>query len=139
METNRPNWNTYFMSIAKLASTRSSCSRLNVGCVLTKENHLISMGYNGFLPGAPHISRIRDNHEIGTVHAEQNAICDAAKRGTSINNSVAYITHFPCINCFKLLIASGIKTIYYNEDYKNDNVINEMALENNIEINKLEI
>jgi dCMP deaminase len=52
---------------------------------------------------------------------------------------IAYITHFPCINCFKLLIASGIKTIYYNEDYKNDNVINEMALENNIEINKLEI
>jgi len=127
------------MSIAKLASSRSSCSRLNVGCVLTKENHLISMGYNGFLPGAPHISRIRDNHEIGTVHAEQNAICDAAKRGISIDKSVAYITHFPCINCFKLLVASGIKTIYYNEDYKNDNIVLEMALENQIDIFKLEI
>jgi dCMP deaminase len=139
MESNRPNWNNYFMSIAKLASSRSSCSRLNVGCVLTKDNHLISMGYNGFLPGAPHTSRIVNNHEVGTVHAEQNAICDAAKRGISIDGSTSYITHFPCLNCFKLLVASGIKRIYYNEDYKNDKIVEEMAIENSIEMIKLEI
>jgi len=135
----RPDWDKYFMSIAKLASCRSNCLRLNVGCVITKDNHLISMGYNGFLPGAPHISRIRDNHEIGTVHAEQNAICDAAKRGISIDGSIAYITHFPCLNCFKLLVASGIKTIFYNLDYNNDKIVNEMADENKIIIKKLEV
>lgn len=141
METTkeRPDWNTYFMNIAKLACTRSSCSRLNVGCVLTKENHLISMGYNGFLPGAPHISRIVDNHEVGTVHAEQNAICDAAKRGISIDNSIAYITHFPCLNCFKLLVASGIKQIYYKSDYHNNKLVYEMANENKIEIIQLDV
>lgn len=135
----RPEWDTYFMSIAKLASTRSSCSRLHVGCVITKDNHLVSMGYNGFLPGAPHKSRVRDGHEMGTVHAEQNAICDAAKRGTSIDKSTAYITHYPCINCFKLLAASGIKKIFYLEDYRNDIFVGEMAEESGVVITKIEM
>lgn len=122
----RINWDQYFMSIAILASVRSSCNRLNVGCVLVKNKRVISMGYNGFLPGAKHNSIIKNSHEQATVHAEQNAISDAANRGISIDNCVAYITHYPCINCFKILSASGIKKILYLEDYKNDETIQQI-------------
>ena len=122
----RINWDQYFMSMAILSSVRSSCHRLNVGCVLVKNKHVISMGYNGFLPGAEHVSIVINNHEQGTVHAEQNAISDAASRGVSVKDSTAYVTHFPCINCFKILAASGIKEIKYLEDYKNDNTINKI-------------
>ena len=76
----RIDWNQYFMSIALLASVRSSCDRLHVGCVLTKNNRIISTGYNGFLKGFPHKSIVRNNHEQATVHAEQNAITDGAQR-----------------------------------------------------------
>jgi dCMP deaminase len=119
----RINWDQYFMSMAILSSVRSSCHRLNVGCVLVKNKHVISMGYNGFLPGADHVSIVINNHEQGTVHAEQNAISDAASRGVSVKDSIAYVTHYPCINCFKILAASGIKEIKYLEDYKNDDTI----------------
>ena len=135
----RPKWNNFFMAQASLASLRSSCNRLNVGCVLVKENRVIATGYNGFLKGAPHVSRVRNGHEQFTIHAEQNAICDAARRGVSINKSVAYITHYPCINCFKLLIASGIQEVNYIEDYKNDELITEMALENHIKLVKINV
>lgn len=131
------NWTTYFMCMTLLAKERSSCTRLKVGCVIVKNNRVISMGYNGFLPGAPHKSRIRDNHEISTVHAEQNAISDAASRGASIKDSIIYISHFPCINCFKIIVASGIHNIYYHHDYNNDIFINELAIENGIKLIKL--
>tara|TARA_X000000950_G_scaffold289182_1_gene410533 strand:- start:4379 stop:4816 length:438 start_codon:yes stop_codon:yes gene_type:complete len=129
-ENERLDWNEYFMSIAKLASIRSACSRLKVGCVIVKDKHVVSMGYNGFLPSFPHESIIVNNHEQATVHAEQNAIADAACRGTSVKNGTAYITHYPCINCFKILIASGIKEIYYLDDYNNDNIINKLLQKN---------
>jgi dCMP deaminase len=135
----RLSWDEYFSSITLLASKRSSCSRLNVGCVIVKDNRIITTGYNGFLRGAPHISRVIGNHEQATVHAEQNAICDAAFRGVNISDSVAYITHYPCIVCFKLLVSSGIKTIKYLQDYKNDPLVNELAIESNISIIKLSI
>ena len=98
---------------------------------------IISVGYNGFLPKAPHKSIVRDNHEQATVHAEQNAITDCAKRGVNTNGSTAYITHYPCINCAKILIASGIKEIKYNEDYKNDPVVIELLNSLNIVISKI--
>ncbi len=122
----RLDWDKYFMSIAILGSIRSPCERLKVGCVLVKNNRLVSMGYNGFLPGALHVSRVRNNHEQSTIHAEQNAISDAAARGVSVNDCVAYITHYPCINCFKILVASGIKKIIYLNDYKNDELVEKM-------------
>tara|TARA_X000000950_G_scaffold268109_1_gene345269 strand:+ start:50 stop:517 length:468 start_codon:yes stop_codon:yes gene_type:complete len=134
----RINWDQYFMSLAILSSVRSSCFKLNVGCVIVKDKHIISMGYNGFLPNTEHVSIIINNHEQGTVHAEQNAISDAAKRGVSVKDSIAYITHFPCINCFKILIASGIKEIKYLEDYKNDSIINKIINTGvNIKISKI--
>ena len=123
----RISWNDYFMKAATLASVRSPCDRLKVGCVLVKNNRLISMGYNGFLAGTDHRSIIRWGHEQATIHAEINAITDAAKRGVSIDDTVAYITHYPCINCFKALASSGVKKIYYQVDYKNDPFIEELG------------
>lgn len=134
---NRLNWDEYFMSISLLASTRSPCNRLKVGCVIVKDNRVLSTGYNGFLPGNPHLSIVVDNHEQATVHAEQNAICHAAKNGINIKDSCVYITHYPCINCFKSLRASGIKDIYYLNNYKNDPVIRQLLIQDNTQIIQL--
>jgi dCMP deaminase len=123
----RISWNDYFMKAATLASVRSPCDRLKVGCVIVKNNRLISMGYNGFLAGTEHKSIARWGHEQATIHAEINAITDAAKRGVSIDDSVAYITHYPCINCFKALASSGVKKIYYQVDYKNDPILEDLG------------
>ena len=76
----RPTWDEYFKQIVNVTATRSPCKRLQVGCLLVKENRIISQGYNGFLPGCDHFSIVRDGHEHSTVHAEQNA-ADCAKRG----------------------------------------------------------
>ena len=122
----RISWQRYFIDIASLSSIRSPCSRLKVGCVLVKENRMISMGYNGFLSGCPHKSIIVDNHEQATIHAEINAITDAAKRGVSVDGSTAYITHHPCLNCYKALAASGVQKIIYADDYKNDPIIEDL-------------
>ena len=113
----RMSWQEYFMKTATLASIRSPCERLKVGCVLVKNNRLISMGYNGFLAGTDHKSIVRWGHEQATIHAEINAITDAAKRGVSIDGAEAYITHYPCVNCFKALASSGISKIYYPFDF----------------------
>jgi len=115
------------MKTAQLASVRSPCERLQVGCVLVKNNRLISMGYNGFLGGCKHKSIVRDNHEQATIHAEINAVTDAAKRGVSIDGAEAYVTHYPCLNCYKALASSGVKKIYYNTDYKNDPVVEKLG------------
>ena len=135
--TKKLSWEEYFMSTAILLSCRSSCNRLHVGCVLVKNNRIISAGYNGFLPGAPHESIIVDNHEIATVHAEQNAISDCASRGVSVKDATAYITHFPCINCAKILAASGIKEIIYLNDYKNDSNVLTLLGNVNVKVKQL--
>jgi dCMP deaminase len=133
---NRLTWNDYFKNLVILTSTRSPCQRLQVGCLLVKENRIISQGYNGFLPGCPHQSIIKNNHEQATVHAEQNAVSDCAKRGVSCNNCNAYITHYPCINCMKILCASGIKQIYYIEDYNNDENVDKLSKMSGVTITK---
>lgn len=119
----RPTWNEYFKEIVTVTATRSPCERLQVGCLLVKDNRIISQGYNGFIAGCEHKSVVRDNHEMATIHAEQNAVSDCAKRGVSCNDSIAYITHYPCINCMKIMSASGIKEIRYINDYKNDKLV----------------
>ena len=130
----RPSWDSYFKRIALVTKERSPCERLQVGCVLVKDNRIISQGYNGFLPGCPHDSIVRDGHEQATVHAEQNAIADCAKRGVSCLEATAYITHYPCIICARLLLASGIKTIKYIEDYKNDPLVIEFINQCNVKL-----
>ena len=137
----RPSWDVYFMSTALLMASRSSCKRLRVGCVVVsngvQKNRIIAAGYNGFLPGAPHVSRVRDGHEQATVHAEQNAICDAARRGVSLEGAVVYITHFPCINCAKIFAAAGICCIKYHNDYRNDDLVKEILAESKVALEKL--
>lgn len=136
----RPSWDEYFMSAALLMSLRSACDRLHVGCVLVsggeQRNRVIAAGYNGFLPGAPHESFIRDDHEQATVHAEQNAIADAAKRGISVLGATAYISHFPCLNCAKILVSSGIHAIKYHWDYRNDPLVAELLKAVGVSIGK---
>jgi dCMP deaminase len=135
--TTRLEWDEYFMSIALLASYRSPCSRLNVGSVIVINNRIISMGYNGYIPGAPHISRIQDNHEQSIIHSEINAITDCAKRGVSLEGAKIYITHYPCPNCFKTIAACGIKEIYYLDNYNNNNIVEELASDSSTEIKQI--
>ena len=137
MERERPSWQDYFKEIVLLTSKRSPCHRLQVGCILVKDNRIISTGYNGFLPGLPHESIIRNNHEQATVHAEMNALAFCSRQGFSCLGSTAYITHFPCINCFKLMAASGVKEIRYINDYRNDDVVKKIAGMSEINIIKI--
>lgn len=122
----RPDWDSYFLSIVYLISMRSSCEKLHVGCVIVKDRRILVAGYNGHIKGAPHISKIKDGHEQMTIHAETNAIADAASRGIKLNGSTAYVTHFTCINCTKNLIAAGIREVVYAEDYNNDETCTEL-------------
>ncbi len=129
----RPSWDEYFMATALLMASRSVCGRLHVGCVLVSggehRNRIVAAGYNGFLPGTAHQSRVRDGHEQATVHAEQNAIADAARRGVSVAGSTAYVSHFPCVNCAKMLAAAGVQTIKYHFDYNNDPIVLDLLTE----------
>ena len=133
----RPAWDDYFKEIVLVTKKRSACERLQVGCLLVKDNRIISAGYNGFLPGCPHKSIVRNNHEQATIHAEQNALADCAKRGASCLGATAYITHYPCIICCRLLLAAEIKEIKYIDDYKNDELVEKLANDVNIIINKI--
>lgn len=133
----RLSWDEYFSKIVKVTSERSPCERLQVGCLLVNDNRIISQGYNGFLPGCPHQSIVRDNHEQATLHAEQNALMDCAKRGVSCKGSTAYITHYPCIICCRLLLAAEIKEIKYLNDYKNDELVKTFTEQCNVSITKL--
>ena len=135
---NRISWDTYFSCISLLISARSPCKRLRVGCVLVYDNRIISTGYNGFISGLQHESIVRNGHEIATIHAEQNAINDAAKRGVSVNNCIAYVSHYPCVNCAKTLISSGINKIIYRNDYKNDEIAKTLFNNAKIKITKIE-
>ena len=119
----RPSWDEYFKEIVQVTAKRSPCERLQVGCLLVKDNRIISQGYNGFLPGCEHQSIIRDGHEQATVHAEQNAISDCARRGVSCEGCTAYITHYPCIICCRILLAAGITKIKYINNYHNDDLV----------------
>ena len=137
----RPSWDEYFMATAVLVSSRSSCERLHVGCVVVSTgkhpNRLVAAGYNGFLPGTPHDSKFRDGHEQATVHAEQNAVADAAKRGVSLQGTICYVTHFPCVNCAKILAAAGITEVRYRHDYKNDALVSELFTQAGVVVTKL--
>jgi len=137
----RPSWDEYFMATAHLIASRSPCERLHVGCVIVsageRRNRLVAAGYNGFLPGTPHVSRLRDQHEQGTVHAEQNAIADAARRGSSVDGCVAYVTHYPCINCAKILAAAGIRIIRFHQDYHNDPFVTAILADAGVQLVKL--
>ena len=100
-----------------------------MGAVIVKDRRVISSGYNGYPSGCEHVSIHRDGHEINTIHAEQNAISDASRRGVAIENAIIYVTHYPCLNCAKYIISSGIKEVVYLEDYNNDEVVAKLFQE----------
>jgi len=137
MDNKRPSWDEYFTKIVKVTSERSPCNRLHVGCLLVKDNRIVSQGYNGFLPGCEHTSIVRGDHEQAVVHAEQNALMDCAKRGVSCNESTAYVTHYPCIICARLMFAAGIKEVKYLTDYHNDELVAIFASQCGVHIKKL--
>ena len=141
MPGERVSWGTYFMNIAKEVATRSTCDRKYVGAVIVREKTILSTGYNGSIKGLPHCDEagheMVDGHCVRTIHAEANAIVQAAKNGVEINNSAIYVTASPCYNCFKLIANAGIKTIYYGEFYREDRIL-EHAKEAGIELVSLE-
>jgi deoxycytidylate deaminase len=98
---------------------------------------LIAEAANNFPPSTPHVSRVRDGHEQATVHAEQNAVADAARRGSSVEGCIVYVTHFPCINCAKILAAAGIAEIKYRADYLNDPLVAPLLTDAGVKVLKL--
>lgn len=125
----RPDNDTYFMSMAELVSSRSTCLRRQVGAVIVKEKRVLSTGYNGAPKGLKHCAEVgcvrqQNNVESGTrhelcrgVHAEQNAVIQAAYFGVSIKDASIYTTNFPCVMCAKILINAGIREVVYRDDY----------------------
>jgi dCMP deaminase len=135
----RPTWTEFFSEIVKVTAKRSPCERLQVGCLLVRDNRIVSQGYNGFLAGLPHESVVRNDHEQATVHAEQNAITDCAKRGVSTDGAIAFVTHYPCLNCCKLLLSAGISQINYINDYRNDELVELFCKQKKVKITKIKL
>lgn len=146
----RPSYDDYFMQMAHVVATRSTCLRRKVGAIIVKEKHILSTGYNGAPKGLMHCSEIGcmrekmkvkrgEKHELCRgLHAEQNAIIQAAVFGVSIKDGSLYTTHAPCSVCAKMLINAGIKEIIYENDYPDELAMN-MLTESNIGIRKLEM
>lgn len=121
----RPSLDRYFLNIAALVSTRSTCLHRRVGAVLVRDKHILSTGYNGAPSGEPHCAEVgcsKPEHGVGmercrAVHAEANAIIQAARHGVSIEGATLYCTHSPCPICAAMLRNAGIETIIYEEEY----------------------
>ena len=143
----RPSVDEYFMEMARLASKRSTCLRHNVGCVVVKDKRVLATGYNGAPKGLKHCEEVGcirtklnvphgERHELCRgLHAEQNAIIQAALFGVSIKNSTIYSTHYPCSICAKMLINADIKEIVYDKDYEDD-LAKQILSESNIKVRK---
>lgn len=126
MTDQRVSWHEYFMNIADQVATRSTCGRKHVGAVIVRDRTILSTGYNGSLRGAPHCDDaghdMENDHCVRTVHAEANAIAQAAKQGVRIDLAEIYVTASPCLNCFKLVANAGITKIYYKEFYRDERI-----------------
>jgi dCMP deaminase len=145
----RPDWDEYFMEITALVARRSTCLRRQVGAVLVKDKNILATGYNGSPTGIAHcldIGCLREKmgipsgerHELCRgLHAEQNAIIQAAKHGTNIDNSTLYCTNMPCIICSKMIINAGIRRIVYAEGYA-DGLAADMIAESGLEAVRFE-
>lgn len=123
----RASWNQYFMNLAVQAATRSTCPRKHVGAVIVRDKSILSTGYNGSIRGADHCTDIgclmEAGHCIRTVHAEANALVQAASHGVRLEGAEIYVTASPCFDCFKLIANAGIRTIYYGEFYRDERVL----------------
>jgi len=145
----RPSWDDYFMSIANMVRTRSTCLRRKVGAIVVKDKRILTTGYNGAPRGMKHCSEVGclraearvpagERHELCRgIHAEQNAIVQAAAFGVSIEGSTLYCTHFPCVLCTKMLINAGISRIVVERAYP-DPLSKDMLDEAGIEISLMD-
>ena len=122
----RVGWHSYFMNIARQAASRSTCARKHVGAVIVREKTILSTGYNGSIRGLEHCDDVghmmEDGHCVATVHAEANAIIQAAKNGTAIEGANIYVTASPCWNCFKMIANAGIRRIAFGEFYRDQRI-----------------
>ncbi|MDR0306078.1 MAG: dCMP deaminase family protein [Chitinispirillales bacterium] len=138
----RASWDEYFMQIALQAATRSTCDRKHVGAVIVRDKAILSTGYNGSVRGMPHCDDVGhmmvNTHCVATVHAEANAIIQAAKNGTAIDGADIYVTASPCWNCFKLIANSGIRRVFYLEFYRDEKVL-AVSKEAGIEMRQVEM
>ena len=138
----RVSWDEYFMNIARVAATRATCDRKHVGAVLVRDKTILSTGYNGSIRGLPHCSEaghmMEDGHCVRTVHAEANAIIQAAKNGVAIEGATIYTTASPCWPCFKVIANSGCARIVFGEFYR-DNRVFEYAQQIGIELVSLDV
>lgn len=125
----RTSWHRYFMNIAKEAATRATCPRKHVGAVIVRDKTIISTGYNGSVRGLPHCEdtdigcMMEDGHCVRTVHAEVNAIAQAARNGVRLEGSTLYVTASPCWPCFKVVVNAGINTIIFDEFYRDKKIL----------------
>lgn len=135
--SNRISWERYFMNIANEVATRSTCSRKHVGAVIVREKTILSTGYNGSVRNMSHCDEIgheiENDHCVRTIHAEANAVVQAARNGVRIDDAEIYVTASPCYNCFKIIVNAGIKTIYFGEFYR-DKRIADLARDANIKL-----
>ncbi len=122
----RVGWHEYFMGVARVVATRSTCDRKQVGAVIVRDRTILSTGYNGSIRGMPHCDEaghmMENGHCVATIHAETNAVLQAAKNGVRIDGSEIYTTASPCWNCFKMIANAGIRTIYFGEFYREERI-----------------
>ena len=126
MENKRKSWDEYFMAIAREVASRSTCDRKFVGAVIVRERTILSTGYNGSIRGMPHCDEVghdmENNHCVATIHAETNAVLQAAKNGVCIDGASVYTTASPCWPCFKMLANAGIRRIIFEEFYREERI-----------------
>ncbi len=146
----RPDWDSYFMEIAHIVAKRSTCKRRNVGALIVKNKRILATGYNGAPTGLRHCMEVGclreqmkvppgERHELCRgLHAEQNAIIQAAYHGVTINGAYLYCTHLPCSICIKMLINAGIEKVFYLDGYPDDLSV-KMIDESSIIIQKVQL
>ncbi len=124
--TARADWHDYFMRIAEEVSTRATCDRRRVGAVIVRDRMILSTGYNGSIRGLPHCDEaghmMENDHCVATIHAEANAILQAARNGVRIEGAEIYTTASPCWSCFKMIANAGIRRIYYGAFYREQRI-----------------
>jgi dCMP deaminase len=118
----RKGWDQYFMDIGREVASRATCDRKHVGAVIVRDRTILSTGYNGSVRGLPHCDDVghlmEDGHCVATVHAEANAIVQAARHGVNIDGAAIYTTASPCWSCFKLIANAGLRRIVFGEFYR---------------------
>lgn len=127
----RKDWHSYFMDIAQVVATRATCDRKHVGAVLVKDRQIIATGYNGSIPGTEHCDDaghlMEHDHCVRTVHAEVNAVAQAAREGHATKGTTLYCNTFPCWPCFKVIASAGVRAIIYDHKYRMDPKVEEFA------------